>query len=334
MSRLLGSWVVGRWCGLSLALLYLSVRRGSWLLSVALARFATPRGGSSRSASDRQAVVGRRSRFQSSSGPAVFCAQAQPDCEAAVASLVRPNDVVLEIGCQLGRTTQLLSKVAARVIGVDIHRKPAAKHFCSSQYRKTQDPREAGLPTVELHILDVWDLLALQRVCGGPSPATSDGVSLVVIDAAVILGNDLPLEVYALVNLIGRLFAPTLRNVLVKSRAFASLQHQLMAYPGRQQPPKTQTQTRGYRAVRHVQAHVHVHVHVHMHVHVYTCRPPSSPWSRSVIRVISRCGSHASPALWCSISEAGTGLPTCQIRVPSGNKPTLLRHPVPSWGTP
>ena len=52
MSRLLGSWVVGRWCGLSLALLYLSVRRGSWLLSVALARFATPRGGSSRSASD------------------------------------------------------------------------------------------------------------------------------------------------------------------------------------------------------------------------------------------------------------------------------------------
>ena len=175
-----------------------------------------------------QSGSGRRSRFQSNVGPPVWCAQSTSEYEAAAVSLVSSTDVVLEIGCALGATTRLLHDTGAAVIGVDIDRKPAAAHVHTGRYRQTADPSAAGLPDVALHILDVWDILALQEAC-----ATSGtvGVSIVLVDSAVILGNDLPFELFTLVRQIGRLFAPTIRAVLVKSRALSHLQHQLVAVP-------------------------------------------------------------------------------------------------------
>ena len=163
----------------------------------------------------------RRSRFRSSSAPPLYCAPTLPLHQAAASSLVQDDDVVLEVGCQLGETTRLLAR-AANVVGVDISRD--LRSGASSSYRQFASPEAAELPSnVVLHLLDPRDdLLELQAVCAGRN------VSVLVVDVNQIVGNDLPLELFALVRQVGRLFAPTIRAVLIKSRALSLLQHQLV----------------------------------------------------------------------------------------------------------
>ena len=93
-------------------------------------------------------------------------------------------------------------RLEARLSATQTHASPrrraaaeaAANHVHTSRARKTADPAAAGLPEVELHLTDPWDLVALQEACGARS------VSVVLVDGPVILGNDLPLELYGLVQ--------------------------------------------------------------------------------------------------------------------------------------
>ena len=161
----------------------------------------------------------RRSRFRASTAPPLYCAPTLPLHQAAASSLVQPDDVVLEVGCQLGETTQILAD-AAHVVGVDISRD--LRSGASSSYRQFDSPAAAGLPSnVALHLLDPRDdLLELQAACAGRN------VSVLVVDVNQIVGNDLPLEALALCRQLVRCFRP--RVVLVKSRALSLLQQRLM----------------------------------------------------------------------------------------------------------
>ena len=161
----------------------------------------------------------RRSRFRASTAPPLYCAPTLPLHQAAASSLVQPDDVVLEVGCQLGETTQILAD-AAHVVGVDISRD--LRSGASSSYRQFDSPAAAGLPSnVALHLLDPRDdLHELQAACAGRN------VSVLVVDVNQIVGNDLPLEALALCRQLVRCFRP--RVVLVKSRALSLLQQRLM----------------------------------------------------------------------------------------------------------
>jgi len=210
----------------------------------------------------------RRSRFRRDHGPPLVVAPSLVSFEAAVREHVRPGDVVVEVGCQLGRTTRLLAveRRAARVLGVDLARELQGKsgRQSSGTYRSHATPGEAGLPEeiVELALLDPWDSPALHaRLAaghggaakkgggeggtdvgdgdgdgggggeeGGGALATDTSVDVLLLDVNSFLGNDLPLTALALARQLARSH-PSLRAVLVKSRALSRLQRQLTTLP-------------------------------------------------------------------------------------------------------
>ena len=176
---------------------------------------------------------GRRSRFQDSQIPPLFCV---PDARAYESATEKINlsvetSTVLEVGCQLNRVTHSLAARAKALIGVDINRKaPRSQRQEKGQtfYRQPGAPVPAN---ASLHILDTWDLAALAEVmCGGVAAPTSNEVSVVFFDASVVLGNDLPFEILALTRSVMRL-CPNLQCIVVKSRALCALQQQLRPVP-------------------------------------------------------------------------------------------------------
>ena len=165
----------------------------------------------------------RRSRFHSSSiGPDLVVAPSNKVYRNAAAALLRPDDVVLECGCQLGATTAVLANNAKTVIGIDMARSLDRSSNWGGAYRSHATAREAGLPdNTVLHIADPRDLLSIQELC------RDEAVSVILIDANDAVGNDLPLDLLALVRQLSRALAPSLRTVLVKSRLLDRLRSQL-----------------------------------------------------------------------------------------------------------
>jgi SAM-dependent methyltransferase len=68
--------------------------------------------------------------------------------KAAIAPLLRPTDVVLEIGCGIGRVMQHLAPLAAEVHGLDI----------SEEMVQTGTDRLKELPNVSFHVGNGYDL--------------------------------------------------------------------------------------------------------------------------------------------------------------------------------
>ena len=172
----------------------------------------------------------RRSRFKPTSGPPLVCAPSVAAYEAAVAQLVRGGDSVLEVGCQLGRTTRLLAEHVAggqagesgHVLGVDIERELHGKSGKSATYRAHATAAGAGFDpaTVDLVLLDPWDTPALLEATGGRP------VDVLLIDINSLVGNDLSFSALALARQLARCL-PSLRTILLKSRSLAKLERQL-----------------------------------------------------------------------------------------------------------
>jgi SAM-dependent methyltransferase len=166
----------------------------------------------------------RRSRFQSSSsGPDLVIAPNTKVYRGAAAALVKQDDVVLECGCQLGETTALLAERASEVIGIDMDRSLDKKSNWGGAYRAHATAGEAGLPdNTRLHIVDPHDLLGVQELC------QNRGVSVLMLDANDAVGNDLPLDLLALCRQLSRVLSPSIRVLIVKSRALDRLRGQLV----------------------------------------------------------------------------------------------------------
>jgi SAM-dependent methyltransferase len=142
--------------------------------------------------------------------------------QAAVALHAAEDDIALEYGCQLGATTALLAARCRQVIGVDLARSLDVTTVRGTSSRSHATAAEAGLPpNVRLEVLDLFDILALQAAC--PEP-----ISLIVIDISSVLGADMPLAALALCRQLERLFAPSLRAVVIKSKAVARLERSLI----------------------------------------------------------------------------------------------------------
>ena len=168
----------------------------------------------------------RRSRFRPTAGPRVLCAPSVAAYEAGVKQLIQEGDGVLEIGCQLGRTTKLIAdeRAASLVIGIDMDRELNGKSGRNlGSYRAHATPAEAGLSAdvVELHLLDPWDTLAILRATAGRR------VDVLMIDVNSLVGNDLALTALALARQLARVL-PTVRSVLLKSRTLSKLERQLI----------------------------------------------------------------------------------------------------------
>lgn len=115
---------------------------------------------------------------------------------ATIEDLVTDQDIVLEIGCEWGTTTELLAERAAHVLGTDI------SAVCI----------ERGLadhPNLDLRVLDAFDLNAVLRL--------NLRVTKVYMDLSGLSGYRGLLDLIALINNYATLLRPD--TIVVKSGA-------------------------------------------------------------------------------------------------------------------
>lgn len=161
-----------------------------------------------------------RSRFKGCGGPALVTAGNLEIYRKAAVALLGPADCVLEVGCQLGSTTALLASKAACVVGVDINKDMDGKG------RVHTSVADAGLPdNIMFDIADPHDLLRIQKICN--THVENSPVTVLLVDAYDVIGNDLPLELLALCRQLSRVLAPSLHTILVRSKSLGQLQSQL-----------------------------------------------------------------------------------------------------------
>lgn len=179
---------------------------------------------------DKTIGAGRRSRFQDAQLAPIYCVpDAKAYADAAMKLEIKDHATVLEVGCQLNGVTQHLAERAKAVVGIDINRKAPNSQRASLSQTFYRQPNTPVPPRTTLHIIDVWNLHALASVIASSATAVGE-ISVALIDASVVLGNDLPIEALSLARNIGRL-CPRLQCLIVKSRAMCALQHQLRPAP-------------------------------------------------------------------------------------------------------
>lgn len=115
---------------------------------------------------------------------------------ATVESCVRPDDIVLEIGCEWGTTTAHIARLCPAVIGTDVSPE------CVSRAR-------ARHPQLEFAVLDGFDVRAALAL-GRPFTA-------VYVDMSGLSGYRGLLDVIALLQMYATVFRP--RVIVVKSGA-------------------------------------------------------------------------------------------------------------------
>lgn len=115
---------------------------------------------------------------------------------ATIAQIVRPEDTVLELGCEWGTTTSLLSQSGATVIGTDIS---------SSVIDRARETR----PNLRFEVLDAFDVRAAMEICPKPTK--------MYIDLSGFSGYRSLLDVIALIQMYAALLQPEV--IVIKSGA-------------------------------------------------------------------------------------------------------------------
>ena len=115
---------------------------------------------------------------------------------ATIPGRVRPDDVVLEIGCEWGTTTALIAPHCQEVIGTDISPE------CVARARRYH-------PALRFEVLDAFDVRAALAL-GRP-------FSLIYIDVSGLSGYRALLDTIALLTMYATIFRP--RAIVAKSGA-------------------------------------------------------------------------------------------------------------------
>lgn len=130
------------------------------------------------------------------------------DYRATIEQIVRPDDVVLEIGCEWGTTTPLLAQRSAHVLASDI------SASCIDRARHQH-------PELAFTVLDAFDLRAILDL--------DECFTVIYIDVSGLSGFRSTLDVLALLNSYAALLSP--RVIVVKSGALVNLARRLEARP-------------------------------------------------------------------------------------------------------
>ncbi|MFO8008383.1 MAG: class I SAM-dependent methyltransferase [Candidatus Brocadiia bacterium] len=128
---------------------------------------------------------------------------------ATVPDCVGPDDVVLEIGCEWGTTTEVLAEHAGTVIGTDISEK------CIARARERH-------PEVRFEVLDGFDVRAALEL--------GEQFSVVYIDMSGISGYRSLMDCIALLNMYATVLRP--RTIVVKSGALKNFARHCTAWRG------------------------------------------------------------------------------------------------------
>ncbi len=113
-----------------------------------------------------------------------------------IATWINENDVVLEIGCEWGTTTALISRRCKEVIGTDI------SADCIERARQKY-------PSIRFEVLDAYDVRTALRF--------NKRFTKIYIDVSGLSGYRSLLDVIALLNMYATIFNP--EAIIVKSGA-------------------------------------------------------------------------------------------------------------------
>lgn len=124
----------------------------------------------------------------------IIAASGVREYRASIAAVVCPEDIVLEVGCEWGTTTERLAQHARRVLAADISPK------C---IRRAQTMR----PDLDFRVLDGFDVMTIQRL--------NVPFSVVYLDISGLSGYRGLLDLIALINTYSAVLTP--RTIVVKS---------------------------------------------------------------------------------------------------------------------
>lgn len=124
-----------------------------------------------------------------------------------IGCLVGAEDIVLELGCEWGTTTELLAQQAKHVIGTDV------SQVCIDKARKLR-------PLLHFDVLDAYDVRAALELC---PEATK-----VYVDLSGISGYRSLLDAVSLVNSYSVVLRPD--TVVVKSGALVNFARRCSAW--------------------------------------------------------------------------------------------------------
>ena len=119
---------------------------------------------------------------------------------ATIGSLVTPDDVVLELGCEWGTTTALLARHCGEVIGTDVSRE------CIERARSTH-------PGLRFEVLDAFDVRAALTLAQG----LDRSFTKVYLDLSGLSSYRALLDVIALMTMYATVLRPD--TIVVKSGA-------------------------------------------------------------------------------------------------------------------
>ncbi|HVX44708.1 MAG TPA: class I SAM-dependent methyltransferase [Mycobacteriales bacterium] len=124
----------------------------------------------------------------------IIAAKGVAEYRATIESTVEPGDIVLEIGCEWGTTTEVIAERARHVIGADISTK------CIERAQKMR-------PALDFRVLDGFDVMAVR--------ALDPPADVIYLDLSGLSGYRGLLDLIALLNTYAAVLRP--RVVVVKS---------------------------------------------------------------------------------------------------------------------
>ena len=128
---------------------------------------------------------------------------------ATIAKHVRPDDVVLEVGCEWGTTTVLIADVAPDVIGTDISPE------CIARAREMR-------PHLQFDAIDAFDMPALL--------ALGKSFTKIYVDLSGFSGYASLLDLLSLLNMYTYTLQPQV--IVVKSRSLKTFAHRCVPWRG------------------------------------------------------------------------------------------------------
>ena len=135
---------------------------------------------------------------------------------ATVAEYVRPDDTVLEVGCEWGTTTEVIAQVTPDVIGTDISPE------CIERAREMR-------PHMRFEAIDAFDMPALL--------ALGKSFSKIYVDLSGFSGYASLLDVLSLLNMYTYTLQP--RVIVIKSRSLKTFVSRCIAWTGPTQGEST-----------------------------------------------------------------------------------------------